>query len=133
MRLLLDTHILVWAVSHPVRLSPAVAAALAQPENELWFSPVTAWELALLTEKGRIALATEVGVWMARAITSLSLREAPVNLAVALESRRLSAETSDPADRFIAATARIYEAVLVTADGKLKDLPGQHVLFNRKG
>jgi PIN domain nuclease of toxin-antitoxin system len=120
-------------MSKPERLSPEVATALAKPGHELWFSPVTAWELALLAEKDRIELDPDVGVWMTDAITTLSLREAPVNLAVALESRKLSVETSDPADRFIAATAKVYEALLVTADRKLKKIPGQEVMFNTTG
>lgn len=131
MRLLLDTHILVWAAADPGRLTPAIAKAIAAPENELWFSPISAWELALLAERGRISLAPDAVRWTEAASASLGLREAPLNLSVAFESRRLAVPTADPADRFIAATARVYDCILVTGDAALQRVRGQPVLYNR--
>lgn len=132
MRLLLDTHILVWAVADPERLDPAVGEAIGDPENELWFSPISAWELALLVERGRLTLSPDAIRWMEAAGASLGLREAPLNLAVAFESRRIEVPTGDPADRFIAATARVYDCTLVTADAALRRARGQPVLYNRR-
>lgn len=56
MRLLLDTHILLWALLEPARLSKRVATALQDPANELWVSPISTWEMILLAEKGRVIL-----------------------------------------------------------------------------
>jgi hypothetical protein len=56
LNLLLDTHIILWAVSSPEKLSPPVLEALRNESNELWFSPVSAWEIFLLAEKSRIVL-----------------------------------------------------------------------------
>ena len=131
MRLLLDTHVIVWAAGEAERLDRRVARALADPRNELWMSPVSAWELALLSERGRLALRPDVGRWLEQAMAGLGLREAPLTSAVALESRHLDVATEDPADRFIAATARAYDCTLVTADKALRRIAGQAVLFCR--
>jgi len=131
MRLLLDTHILVWAVADPSRLEPRISGTIADAQHELWLSPISAWEIALLAERGRLTLSPDVGRWTEEAVAQLALREAPLTLSVALESRRLDVPTSDPADRFIAATARVYDCTLVTADPDLKGVDGLPVLFNR--
>jgi PIN domain nuclease of toxin-antitoxin system len=130
-RLLLDTHVIVWAAGEAERFDRRVALALADPRNELWMSPVSAWELALLSERGRLALRPDVGRWLEQAMAGLGLREAPLTSAVALESRHLDVATEDPADRFIAATARAYDCTLVTADKALRRIAGQAVLFCR--
>ena len=56
MRLLLDTHVIVWAASDAGQLDPRVARLLADHRNELWMSAISAWELAMLSERGRIDL-----------------------------------------------------------------------------
>jgi PIN domain nuclease of toxin-antitoxin system len=128
MRLLLDTHVIVWAAAEPDRLDPRTARALKDPGNELWFSPVSAWELAVLAERGRLTLRPDVGRWLERAADGLGLREAPLTVAMALQSRDLDVATDDPVDRFIAATARAFECTLVTADATLGRVKGQPVL-----
>lgn len=59
------------------------------------------------------------------------MKDTPLNREIALESRRLSVPTQDPGDRFIAATARLYELTLVTDDGNLLGLNGVTILSNR--
>jgi PIN domain nuclease of toxin-antitoxin system len=77
MRLLLDTHIWLWSRLEPERLSRRVARELLNPENELWLSPVSAWEVLLLSEKGRIVLDGGAGAWIEKAMSTVPLREAP--------------------------------------------------------
>ena len=132
MRLLLDTHIIVWAVSGAADLEPRVAALLTDTRNELWMSAVSAWELAMLAERGRIDVRPDADRWIAAAVAGLSLREAPLTSAIALDSRRLALPTQDPADRFIAATARAHECALVTADAVLRRIAGVRVVFCRR-
>lgn len=131
MRLLLDTHIIVWAASGVDALEPRVASLLTDTRNELWMSAVSAWELAMLAERGRIELRPDPERWIAAAVAGLGLREAPLTSAIALESRRLSLPTRDPADRFIAATAGVHECSLVTADVALRRVSGLRVVFCR--
>ena len=129
MRLLLDTHVIVWAASDAGQLDPRVARLLADHRNELWMSAISAWELAMLSERGRIDLRPDAERWIAAAVAGLGLREAPLTLTMALESRRLSILTNDPADRFIVATALVEECALVTADAALRRVPGLRVVF----
>lgn len=131
MRLLLDTHVIVWAAGDVQKLSARVARLLTDPANELWVSAVSAWELALLAERGRVTLLPDVGRWLESATAELGLHEAPLTSTTALDSRRLAVPTQDPADRFIAATARAHDCALVTADAALRRIPGQRVIWFR--
>jgi PIN domain nuclease of toxin-antitoxin system len=131
MRLLLDTHIIVWAASGVDAFEPRVATLLTDTRHELWMSAVSAWELAMLAERGRLELRPDPERWIAAAVAGLGLREAPLTAAIALESCRLSLPTRDPADRFIAATAAVHECSLVTADLALRGVSGVRVVFCR--
>jgi PIN domain nuclease of toxin-antitoxin system len=118
-RLLLDTHIWLWGLLEPERLSARVRKALVQPANEIWLSSISVWEALLLAEKGRLDLEGEPQTWIGRALDRMPVREAPVSIEIARESRRMAMAHEDPADRFLAATARVLDLVLVTADRHL--------------
>ena len=130
MKLLLDTHIWIWSLSGPDQLKPNVAAALANPANELWLSSISVWEFLVLVRKNRLRIEGEAHAWLARAASRAPIREAPISHAVAIESERLDLDHWDPADRFIAATARVLDATLVTADRRLIAAKGLKVLGN---
>jgi len=130
-KLLLDTHIWLWSLLEPARLSRRVIKALEDEGNELWLSPISVWELLVLIEKRRIALEQEAGQWIAAAMEAAPLKEAPVTNEVALETRRIVLPHRDPADRFLAATARVFGLTLVTADEHLLALKGLSTLPNR--
>ena len=130
MRLLLDTHIWIWLVLEPGRLSRRVARVLDDAGNQLWLSPISIWELVMLTQKGRVELNEDVVSWTRRTLEQLQLHEAPVTTEVALETSGLSLAHSDPSDRLIAASARVFGLTLVTADEKLIAAPGIEVLAN---
>jgi PIN domain nuclease of toxin-antitoxin system len=130
MRLLLDTHIWIWLVLEPGRLSRRVARVLDDAGNQLWLSPISIWELVILTQKGRVELNEDVVSWTRRTLEQLQLHEAPVTTEVALETSGLSLAHSDPSDRLIAASARVFGLTLVTADEKLIAAPGIEVLAN---
>ena len=131
MKLLLDTHIWLWSALDPSRLSRRVAGALENPANELWLSPISVWEALMLAERGRVALEPNGPRWVQETLGAIPMREAPINHAVAFESRRLRAGPKDPADRFLAATARVYELTLVTADRRLAAAPDVPVIRNK--
>jgi PIN domain nuclease of toxin-antitoxin system len=119
MKLLLDTHIWVWALLDPDRLSPTVRAALNSKENELWLSPISVWEALLLAESGRIRVDTTPTEWVERMVQALPRREAALTRDIAVASRQLKLSHEDPADRFLAATAQVMGLTLVTADARL--------------
>lgn len=129
-RLLLDTHIFLWALLEPERLSQKVRRALSNPETEVWLSPVSLWETLLLAERGRLQLQEKPEQWIRSVLKSTPLREAPLNFEIALLSHRLDINTEDPADRFIAATAKVFDCALVTADRNLQKSKQIRVLAN---
>lgn len=130
-KLLLDTHIWLWSVSEPERVSKRVARALRTPENELWLSPISIWELIILSQKGRVELAEGLEAWTTRALRALPLNEAPVTNEVAREVGRLDLPHRDPADHFLVATAKVFDLTLITADEQLMKVAGITVLANR--
>lgn len=131
-KLLLDTHIWLWSFLEPERLSRRVATKLEDPDNELWLSPISVWETLVLAEKGRLALRPSPSDWIEDALDHVPLQDAPLNRAVALTSRALSVATEDPADRFLAATAQVFDLTLVTADANLLETQGIAVLANAR-
>jgi len=126
-RLLLDTHIWIWSVATPQRLGRRAAAAIQKATNELWLSPISLWELAMLVDKRRISLDEATDAWIARALANMPCREAPITNEVVLEIGRLRFSHRDPADHFIAASARVFDLTLVTADPRLLGLKTQGV------
>lgn len=119
MKLLLDTHIWLWALLEPERLSPAVRTALESNENELWISPISVWEALLLAERGRVRVATAPTEWVEAMVRAVPRREAALTHDIAVASRQLTLSHEDPADRFLAATAQVMGLTLVTADERL--------------
>ena len=131
MRLLLDTHIWLWSTLEPQRLTRRVEKVLADSANELWLSPVSVGELIVLVRKGRITLPAEVTDFVAKTMQDLELTEAPLTVEVALAISSINFPHGDSADHFLAATAKVFNVTLVTADEHLIRLPGIQVLANR--
>jgi PIN domain nuclease of toxin-antitoxin system len=131
MKLLLDTHIWLWSLLDRKRLSLRVIRELGDPDNELWLSPISIWELVVLCQKGRITLDQEADAWIAHKLTAVPLREAPVTYEVARETGRLRLPDHDPADRFLLATAKVFELTLVTADERILKSRDVSLLANR--
>jgi PIN domain nuclease of toxin-antitoxin system len=118
-KLLLDTHIWIWSALNPTSLSPRVVRALEDTRNELWLSPITVWETLVLARKKRLVLEPTAEQWIRRALRELPLREATLNHEVAVQSETIRLGHDDPADRFLVATALVYDLTLVTADRRL--------------
>lgn len=131
MKLLLDTHIWLWSVLEPNRLTRRVEKALRDPANELWLSPISVGELIVLLGKGRLKLPHDVHSWVTKTIEDLQINEAPLTVEVALAISSLDFRHGNPADHFLAATARVLDLTLVTADERLLDVPRIRVLPNR--
>jgi PIN domain nuclease of toxin-antitoxin system len=129
LKLLLDTHIWIWSMQASERLGKKTAQEIRNSENERWLSPVSTWEVLTLNAKGRLRLSDDIGLWVTEA--TASFQEAPLTHAIALAARRLDWEHSDPADRFLAATAQILGLTLVTADTRLLGLGNISTLANR--
>ena len=119
LNLLLDTHVILWSASEPERLATNIVEEFENPANDLWYSPISVWEILLLAKKGRISVAKDVGKSVRNLFQALPLEEAPINIEVAIQSRNVDLAHLDPADRFLAATAMVFELILVTADARI--------------
>jgi PIN domain nuclease of toxin-antitoxin system len=116
-RLLLDTHIWIWYYTAPEKLTSEVARQLANPANDRFLSPVN--------------LRQDFGEWFRQSVADMELLEAPLHWRVAHELRFTMLSHRDPADRFLVATAKVYDLTLVTADESLMSVQGLSVLPNR--
>jgi PIN domain nuclease of toxin-antitoxin system len=131
LRLLLDTHIWLWSLLEPERLTRRVATALKSANNELWLSPISVWETMQLLERGRLEVDAEPSQWVYEMLRAASLREAPLTHDVAIQAVLVDLPHRDPADRLIAASAKVHELTLVTADDRLLGLREITTLANR--
>ena len=130
MGLLLDTHIWLWSLLDPDRLASGVRHALASRREELSLSPISIWEALILAERGRLTLEPDPRSWLRKAMSKCPIVEVPVTYDVVLASRNIDLEHQDPADRFIAASAKVFGLKLVTADRRLLRCPDIEVLPN---
>jgi PIN domain nuclease of toxin-antitoxin system len=128
LNLLLDTHIWIWSKLEPKRLGKRATEALSTTSNELWLSPVSVWEALTLMQKGRIRVENPFA-WVERA--GEQLREAPLTREIVSTGLALPLPHADPADRFLAATAKVLKLTLVTADQRLLGLAEIASLSNR--
>ena len=129
MNLLLDTHIWLWSLGDRARLGRRVLHELENVNNQLWLSPVSTWEAILLSAQARIRVSGRAREWVTQA--AAFLREAPLTHEIALAAYELSLPHSDPADRFLVATAQVLDLTLVTADVRLLGLGEIKTLANR--
>jgi PIN domain nuclease of toxin-antitoxin system len=118
-RVVLDTHALVWLMQGNERVGPRSRAliAAAAEADAAFVAAISAWEIAMLVAKDRLALDRDVGEWLDAALGLPGLRLAALDPVVAVDSTRLPGDVhGDPADRLIIATARRHAAVLITDD-----------------
>jgi len=131
LKYLLDTHIWIWSVSKPEKLSKQVFSILKDKSNELYISSISIWEFLVLLEKSRISIEDSVENWLNSAIGDANIEEIPIDREIVIESRRLTLPHQDPADRFIAATAWVHSLTLITSDEKLASSNEISILDNR--
>lgn len=118
MRLLVDTHVLLWIAADPGRLPTSVRERLESTDNEVLFSAASIWELAIKMQIGRIDLGVDPEQ-LAEAALLRGFEELPVTAAHAAGVRRLPLHHRDPFDRLLVAQALHEPARLLTADRAL--------------
>ena len=116
MRLLLDTHTLIWAVDDPTKLGTQAVASLQDSENELLISAGSIWEISIKVGLAKLTLALPFRDWMQRAIDDLGTTVLPITVACADVQRGLPAHHGDPFDRLIVAQSRVAHAMVVSKD-----------------
>jgi len=131
MKLLLDTHIWIWSVLEPQKLSARVTKQLTSSENQLWLSSISVWEALTLHRKRRLELGEEAESWVRKTLDLLQLNEAPLTIDVAVEVSKLKLPHGDPGDHFLVATAKVFGLTLVTADERIIRCADVPILANR--
>lgn len=123
MNYVIDTHVLLWWVDGSDQLSKLANQSINQAlrhNGEVLVSSISAWEISMLVEKGRLALSMDVSSWLDEVSQIEGLRFISVDNEIGIKSTRLPGEFhKDPADRIIVATARVNAVSLITADEKI--------------
>lgn len=119
MRLLLDTHVLLWALGAPERLGNALSATIKNPDNDVMFSAVSIWEIVIKSALRRDDFQVDAEDILVAALES-GFTELPVRSSAAVQVARLPAHHRDPFDRLLIAQAITEPAMLYTADSQLE-------------
>ena len=123
MKLLLDTHVLLWAAGAPEQLSAPARALLADAANDLLFSAASVWEITIKRSLGRADFRVDPRL-LRRGLLDNGYAELPVTSAHALAVEHLPGLHRDPFDRLLIAQAQAEGLLLVTADDQVAQYPG---------
>jgi PIN domain nuclease of toxin-antitoxin system len=118
-RVLLDSHVLVWAVDDPAKLSPVAAATLRDPTTALVVSAATIWELAIKFGLHKLMLSRPYLEWMNQALADLGATTLPITVESADVMAALPNHHRDPFDRLLIAQSQLESISLVSADAHL--------------
>ncbi|MCK5515528.1 MAG: type II toxin-antitoxin system VapC family toxin [Desulfobulbaceae bacterium] len=130
--ILLDTHVWLWWISHPEKLSEEALLVIQQAvdENGIIISSISTWEIALLVGKGRMELSIDVRDWVRKTEGLPFVRFIPVDNTIFLRSVSLPGDFHpDPADRIITATSMTMGISLLTRDKKIHAYPHVHTIY----
>jgi PIN domain nuclease of toxin-antitoxin system len=120
--LVLDTHAWVWWISKPEKLSRRQRLAIERARKlgrvSLMLSVISAWEVALLVQRGRLRLPIPLEAWLEQATAVPGLETVPLTVPIIATAARLSV-LRDQADMLIVATAQQHGAMLVTSDDRI--------------
>ena len=120
----LDTHVLIWWLTCPEKLTPAAAELIraVSEERALVVSAISVLEIVTAARRGRLKFSTAVDEWLEDVFKLPEVRFEPISAEIALLAGSFGDEIhGDPADRLIAATAISRNGILVTADQKLRE------------
>ena len=123
MKLLLDTHVLLWAAGSPERLSAKAQALLEDPQNELLFSAASLWEIAIKSGLGRSDFQVDARV-LRRGLLDNGYQELAIFSEHAVYIDNLPPIHKDPFDRILVAQASFEGITLLTADTLVAQYPG---------
>ena len=123
MKLLLDTHLLLWAAGEPDRLSADARRLIEAPENELFFSAASLWEIAIKRGLGRDDFQVDTRL-LRRGLLDNGYSELPIGSEHAVAIEGLPSIHKDPFDRMLVAQSVVEGITLLTADAYVAQYPG---------
>lgn len=116
MSILIDTHVFLWAAGIGGRLSESAKTLLDDPEQPIFFSAVSAWEIALKWSKGRLTLPASPNEVVSNVVTAAGLSQLSISVRDSCAVADLPLHHKDPFDRLLVAQARTHGLRLMTAD-----------------
>jgi PIN domain nuclease of toxin-antitoxin system len=123
MKLLLDTHALIWALGDPTKLSPKSRSAIEDPANEIFVSAASLWEIAIKAGDGKLTVPDD----LERAIFAVGFQPLEIRFPHVRRLRSLPLHHRDPFDRILVAQAQHEDLAVVTRDGRIPSY-GVHVV-----
>jgi len=122
-KLLLDTHALIWWLTGPERLNERARREIADLANDVYVSSATAWEMAVKTGLGRLPVPPNLQAWLPEQLSADRLMVMPVTLTHALGVKQLPLHHRDPFDRLLIAQAMTEDMLIVTRDRIFQGYP----------
>jgi PIN domain nuclease of toxin-antitoxin system len=121
MKILLDTHIFLWALLNQGKLTKKVVEILETPENELFFSVASSWEIAIKWAKGNLILPFEPKIFVPQAISEVGLKTLPITNKDVLSVADLPPIHKDPFDRLLITQANLNNLSILSNDHIFSD------------
>jgi PIN domain nuclease of toxin-antitoxin system len=119
MRLLLDTHVLIWYVDQDHLLTPTAHTAIDDPANDILVSVATIWEIAIKVGIRKLTLSGPYRTWMNQALADMGATVLPITVDYADTQANLPPYHGDPFDRLLVAQTFVEGISLVSADPQL--------------
>ncbi len=120
MRVLLDTHVFLWATNDVERLSPTAVTAVQNPANEVLVSIASAWEIAIKVSIGKFKMPTPLAPYLQRLLARHGFTLLPIRFSHLQALEKLPLHHRDPFDRLLVAQAIDEDATLITVDSQLR-------------
>jgi len=120
LRVLLDTHVFLWAINDPGRLSSRMTATIQDPGNEILVSLASAWEIAIKVGIGKFPMPSPLAAYLQRQMAQHGFALLPIQFSHLAMLEKLPLHHRDPFDRLLVAQAIDEGATLITVDSQLK-------------
>lgn len=123
MKLLLDTHALLWFATNDAQLSRTADSVISDSQNEVFVSPASYWELAIKVSIGKYPLSVPFETFITNAIDGNQFQILPIELKHVAEIGSLPHYHRDPFDRLIIAQAIVEQMTVVSSDKEFRAYP----------
>jgi PIN domain nuclease of toxin-antitoxin system len=132
-KILFDTHVLIWALEKPEELGENSKSLIEDGENGIFISPISTLEIAQLVSSRRVEINQALSSWIRRALKNMKTETVPFTHEIAEASYRLQEPFhKDPADRILVATAALENLHLMTADERILNYKHIHTINARR-